>query len=158
MIKRLLPPLLVILSATCLLGDSPNKVAPDTRWTHSWSAGEDATSTFYYFIQTSARVRILWNGGANSHPTIKDYFLNGRDIRIVDRTADRKDIVALAQGKDTPWKNDSDYTLDCPDSSRILVPAKGDPNLSAKQRVDLYNLLIVLAEPRSGYRVNKAKK
>ena len=157
---RILSALVLGLFVTPLLADAPHKVAPGTPWTHSWPAGEDATSTFYYFIQTGSpcHVRILWNGGASNPPAITDYFLEGRFIRIVDRKTERKHLLDLVLGKDTPWKNTSDYKLDCPNSSRILVPAEGDGNLSAKQRVDLYNLLVVLAEPRDGYRIRKPGK
>ncbi len=153
---RYLITILVLSICTDLLYADSNITAPDTKWTHSWSEGEDATSTFYYFIEARdkvVRVRMLWNGGAQNKPTLTDWFLDSSSsIRVVKKNGDRSGIAELIQGKDTTLKITSDYKLTRDDKGMMLVPSTPDKSLTEEQRVDLSNLISLLSENRDIYK------
>ena len=141
---------------TGLLCADSNFTAADTKWTHSWSEGEDATSSFYYFIEASDRVfrvRMLWNGGAQNNPTLTDWFLeSGSSIRVVKKKGERSGIADLIQGKYSTLKITSDYKLDRDDKGIMLVPSTPDKSLTEEQRIDLSNLISLLSANRDLYK------
>ena len=142
--------LLLLFAVSGSWADS-NRVDPKTSWTHSWAVGEDATSTFYQFIGPN-RVRILWNGGGQNLPTVTDYFFPGGEIKVVHQTGLRKDLPDLIRGRDTGFKVTSSYSLACEHSGKMLVPPLPNQTLTDKQRLDLYNMILVLMEDRDLYR------
>ena len=148
--------LLLYLASLGLLVADSNEVAAETKWTHSWEVGEDATSSFYNFIEvrgTVVRVRMLWNGGGQQAPTITDYFLTGGEIRIVKKKGTREDRSDLILGRDTKLIVVSDYKLACAHTRKMLAPPLPDQSLTDGQRIDLYNLILLLAEDRDRYRI-----
>ena len=142
--------LLLMFAVSGSWADS-NRVDPETKWTHSWAVGEDATSTFYNFIGAN-RVRILWNGGGQNLPTVTDYFLPGGEIKVVHQTGLRKDIPDLVRGRDAEFKETLSYALACRHSGKMLVPPLPDKNLTTRQRIDLHGLIMVLMENRAPYK------
>jgi hypothetical protein len=153
---RYLITILFLSIYTDLLYADSNITAPETKWTHSWSQGEDATSTFYYFIEVSdqvVRVRMLWNGGAQNKPTLTDWFLDSSSsIRVVKKNGERSGIAELIQGKDTTLKITSEYKLARDEKGMMLVPSTPDKSLTEEQRVDLTNLISLLSENRDLYK------
>jgi len=113
--------------------------------------GEDATSASYYFFyrlagdDRLAKVRVLWNGGAQSKPTITDYYLDGSTIFIVERSAERRDLPALVKGKDAAFETVKEHT----------IKGLGDETLSFEstaasrdERITLGNLISILTMTR----------
>ena len=153
---RYLIAILVLSICTDLLYADSNITAHDTKWTHSWSEGEDASSTFYYFIEARdrvVRVRMLWNGGAQNKPTLTDWFLDSSSsIRVVKGNGERSEIAELIQGKDTTLKITSDYKLARDDQGVMLVPSTPDKSLTEEQRADLTNLITLLSANRDLYK------
>ncbi len=143
----------LLLSTLLAFADS-NKVAEDTNWTHSWEQGEDATSSFYYFIGPKGGdtcVRMLWNGGAQNDPTITDFYLGGSKLRVVKSKGDRQALKDLMLGRDKSLEVVSEYELACKHAGEMLAPPAPDKSLTDQQRLDLYNLILILAENRAPY-------
>ncbi len=149
--------LFILLSMVChfsCLADS-NKVAPDTKWTHSWSEGEDATSSFYYFFEAKGgvkKIRILWNGGAQNRPTVEDYIFESGVIRIISQEAARESIPDLIKGKNTGLKVLSKTKILRYSSDKMLVPEPPRKALNKKERILLDNVLDLLLLDRSPYK------
>ncbi|MFK7911122.1 MAG: hypothetical protein AB8F34_11070 [Akkermansiaceae bacterium] len=120
---------------------------------YRFETGEDATSTHYEFVYTGelavSRVRMLWNGGAQNKPTVTEYILNGNTVRITKMTGDRKLIKELIEGKEPKMDILSSYSLVTGRSPGMLMPVKGKKTLTEGQRVDLANLIWVLAKDRT---------
>ena len=143
-----------IISHLHCFADS-NKVAPDTKWTHSWSEGEDATSSFYYFFEDRGgvrRIRMMWNGGAQNKPTVQDYFFESGIIKIVSQEADRKNIANLIQGKDTGLKVLSQTKILRRGTDMMLVPELPRKTLNKSERIQLSNILDLLLRDRTPYK------
>lgn len=119
--------------------------------------GEDATSTHYYFLYCAGdsvqRVRWVWNGGAQNDPTVTEYVIKGGTVRVSHLKGEREQLADLLAGKEPALKTVSSYVLG-PEKGydredQILAPAgKADQALTAEQRVDLSNLLEILARER----------
>jgi hypothetical protein len=81
------------------------------------SEGEDATSgTDYFFYKLPdddrlAKVRVLWNGGAQNKPTITDYYLDGTSVQVVERSAERSDLKVLVKGQEVPCQILKEYVV-----------------------------------------------
>jgi hypothetical protein len=136
--------ILLTLPAVVTLGRA------DTKWTHYLEGGEDATSTFYHFFNGGpngpiTKIRWVWNGGAQKLPTITDYHIGAGAIRIKKMTAARSALPELIAGRDAKFEITLDYTLSCKDSKHMLVPPGPDKHLTDHQRIDLYNLISLLA-------------
>jgi hypothetical protein len=126
--------------------------------------GEDATSTHYYFLYCVAgsveRVRWLWNGGAQNNPTVTEYVMKGGAVRVTHLTGERDLLPDLLEGKEPALKTVSSYVLG-PEKGydkedQILAPGgKADQALTAQQRVDLQNLMDILAKERPAEAVVK---
>lgn len=147
--------LLTVFAHFVCLADS-NRIAPNTKWTHSWSQGEDATSTFYYFFEDNGRVtriRMMWNGGAQNKPSVTDYFLDeSRAIRIVVQEASRENIAALIQGNSTGLKVISEIKILKLHSGKRLVPVPPRKTLNDSERNHLNNIIDLLREDRALYK------
>lgn len=119
--------------------------------------GEDATSTHYYFLYCVGdmvqRVRWVWNGGAQNDPTVTEYVMKGGTVRVSHLKGVREQLPDLLAGKEPSLKTVSSYVLG-PEKGydkedQILAPSgKADQALTAEQRVDLSNLLEILARER----------
>jgi hypothetical protein len=129
--------------------------AKDIAWTHTAEEGEDATSTHYYFYQSSGesveRIRWVWNGGAQNAPTITEYILGSGKITIRQLVGKRESVEALIVGKEAPLELKEEYSITAKDSSQMLVPAPPEKSLTDKQRIDLKNLIDLLAKERQPY-------
>ena len=146
--------LLCLLSHISCLADS-NTVSPDTKWTHSWSQGEDATSSFYYFFEDMGQVkkmRMMWNGGAQNNPSITDYIFESGNIRILTQEANRKNIPDLILGKDTGLKVLTESKI-----SALLAPEPPRKILNDEERIHLSNILGLLLEDRTLYKLEPHK-
>jgi len=151
--------LLSIISTLNCFADS-NTVAPDTKWTHSWSEGEDATSTFYYFFEDRgevSRIRMMWNGGAQNKPTVEDFIFESGIIKIVSQEADRKNITDLILGKNTGLKVLSQTKILRRSTDMMLVPELPRKSLNKNERIHLSNILDLLLRDRTPYKIKPIK-
>jgi hypothetical protein len=135
--------------------------AKDISWTHTAEEGEDATSTHYYFYQSNGdsieRIRWVWNGGAQNAPTVTDYILGSSKITIRHLVGKRESIVALIAGKEVDLELKKEYSITAKDTSQMLIPPPPDKFLTDKQRVDLKNVIDLLAKERKP-RTKKAEQ
>lgn len=127
---------------------------------HTWAGkpnyhlceGEDASSGHHYFLyaneETIEKIRWLWNGGAQNKPIVTEFILTGSTIRITKMTGDRALLPALEAGEEPEMVITSTYTLALGSSDRMLVPMKGNKVLSETQRIDIGNLISILAKNR----------
>jgi len=148
----------IIAHVSCLA--DTNGVAPDTKWTHSWSEGEDATSTFYYFIEDKGRVtriRMMWNGGEQNKPTVTDYIFVSGAIKIVSQEAERKNISDLIQGRNTGLKVLSESKILRRHTGMMMVPEPPRKTLNKSERVHLNNILDLLLLDRTKYKIQQNK-
>ena len=126
--------------------------AKDIEWTHTAEAGEDATSTHYYFYQSNGdsvqRIRWVWNGGAQNAPTVTEYILDSGMITVRQLVGKRESVGILIAGKEAKLELKEEYSLAAKDSSQMLVPPPPDKTLTDKQRIDLKNLIDLLAKER----------
>jgi hypothetical protein len=138
-----------------------NRVAPGTNWTHSWTEGEDASSSFYYFIEDRGqvkRMRIMWNGGNQKKPTVTDYIFELGAIRIVEQEGTRENIPDLILGQDTGLKTLSDSKILRHHTGMMLVPEPPRKTLSDSERIQLNNMIDLLLQDRTLYKLKEAKK
>ena len=120
-------------------------------WTHCFAEGEDASSRHYYFFLDSGarteRVRWVWNGGCCNPPEVTDYNMHmpGQPgaIRVRHLTGERRDILNLVTGGETPLSLDREYLLALP--ARSPETAKTPVTLDRQQSTDLYNLIGILS-------------
>ena len=135
--------------------------AKDIAWTHFAMEGEDATSTHYYFFQSNGerveRIRWVWNGGAQNAPTVTEYLLESGKITIRHLVGKRDSVGALTAGKEAALELKSEYSITAKDSSQMLIPPPPDKSLTDKQRIDLMNLIDLLAKERKP-RVKRAEQ
>ena len=115
------------------------------------SEGEDATSATYYFFyklpddDTLAKVRMLWNGGAQNKPTITDYYLDGSSVQVVERSAERSDLRVLLKSQDAPSQILKEYIIKfVSDDSRLDEPS----GLTRKEHMVLGSLISALSMTR----------
>lgn len=131
------------------VGLSPLAAAEQVHWAEE---GEDATSTHYYFFFSDGdsiqRVRWVWNGGAQNAPTVTEYEFESDGIRVRHMKGRRDDIKDLVKGREAKLELVSQYLLTCKSSKETLIPPKPDTALTDAQRVDLYNLISLLAKNR----------
>ena len=113
--------------------------------------GEDATSATYYFFyklpdeDTVAKVRVLWNGGAQNKPSITDYYLDGSSVEVVERSAERSDLPALLKGRDAPFQILKEYVVKfVSDDSGLTEPS----GLTKQEHMVLGNLVSALSMTR----------
>lgn len=113
--------------------------------------GEDATSATYYFFyklpdeDTVAKVRVLWNGGAQNKPTITDHYLDGSSVHVVERSAERSDLAALLKGRDAPFQILKEYAVKfVSDDSGLAEPS----GLTKMEHMVLGNLVSALSMTR----------
>lgn len=152
--------MMVLFLQTVGWADS-NRPAPETKWTHSWSEGEDATSTFYYFMEvrgTVKKVRMMWNGGAQNRPTVTNYYLDSGVIRIVCLDAERKHLPELILGRDTGLEVLKEFKILKRSSAEMLVPPAPRKTLNKEERILLGNLISLLVEDRTLYVLKKRKE
>jgi hypothetical protein len=103
----------------------------------------------------------VWNGGAQNRPTVTDFHLEAGAIRIKKMTADRSAIPDLVVGRNAKFEITLAYSLSCKNSKHMLIPPGPDKNLTLPQRIDLYNLISILAmekRPIERNGQNKAEK
>ncbi len=125
----------------------------EVAWTHSAEVGEDATSTYYSFYQSAgdsvSRVRSVWNGGAQSPPTVAEFIFETGGIRIRHLVGTRAHVAGLVKGKDfEDLELESEYFIRNSSSKVILLPPPPDKHLTDKQRRDLSHLIFLLAQDR----------
>jgi hypothetical protein len=143
-------PLSVFIIATVVAASTC--AAKDIEWTHTAEEGEDATSTHYYFYESNGdsieRIRWVWNGGAQNAPTVKEYILGSGKITIRELVGKRESIAALTAGMDAALELKEEYSISVKDTSQMLVPPPPDKSLTDRQRIDLYNIISLLAKER----------
>lgn len=126
--------------------------AKDNAWTHVSEEGEDATSTHYYFYYSNGeaveRIRWVWNGGAQNAPTVTEYILGSGKITIRQHVGKREAISALIAGKEAKLELKEEYSIIAEGTSQMLVPPPPDKSLTDKQRIDLSNIIGLLAKER----------
>lgn len=126
--------------------------AADIPWTYSVEEGEDATSSHYYFYQLRGesieRIRWVWNGGAQNAPTVTEYILGSGRITVRHLVGKREFIPEMTSGKEVELALKEEYSISSVDPSGMLVlPAPGkEPSYS--QRMDIVNLINLLATNR----------
>ena len=112
--------------------------------------GEDATSTHYYFFyslpeaDSLAKVRLLWNGGAQNKPSITDYYLDGSSILIIERSAERQQLATLIKGHDVPFQVVSERRIKSVNEETLIGSAEPG-RLSKQERIALSNLIHALS-------------
>jgi len=128
---------------------SPLAAAEQVFWAEE---GEDATSAHYYFFFSDGdsihRVRWVWNGGAQNAPTVTEYEIEAGGIRIKHMKGRRDEIKDLVKGREAKLDLVSQYLLTCKSDKETLIPPKPDTALTDAQRVDLHNLISLLAKNR----------
>jgi len=124
-------------------------------WTYRAEEGEDATSTHYYFYESNGdsiqRVRWVWNGGAQNPPTVTEYLLGSGKIIIRHLVGKRDDVATLVTGGDAELELKQEYSIAAKSTAKMLVPALPAKSLSDTQRIDLKNLIDLLAKERKPY-------
>ena len=125
-------------------------------WSYYAEEGEDATSTHYYFYESNGdsiqRVRWVWNGGAQNTPTVTEYLLGSGKITIRHLIGKRDDGAALVVGGDAELELKKEYSIAAKSSAEMLTPEPPAKSLSDVQRVDLKNLIDLLAKERKPYK------
>jgi hypothetical protein len=125
-------------------------------WRYHAEEGEDATSTHYYFYESNGdsiqRVRWVWNGGAQNPPTVTEYFLGSGKITVRHLGGRRDDVAALVVGQDAELELKEEYSLAAESTANMLIPAQPARSLSDTQRIDLKNLIDLLAKERKPYK------
>lgn len=126
--------------------------AKDIEWTHTAEEGEDATSTHYYFYQSNGdsvqHVRWVWNGGAQNAPTVTEYLLGAGKITIRHLVGKRESVEELIAGREAELELKSEYSITVKDTSQMLIPPAPDKSLTDIQRIDLKNIIDLLAKDR----------
>ena len=125
-------------------------------WSYHAEEGEDATSTHYYFYESTGesiqRVRWVWNGGAQNPPTVTEYLLGSGKIVIRHLVGKRDDIATLVTGGEAELELKQEYSIAAESTAGMLVPAPPAQALSDSQRIDLKNLIDLLAKERKSYK------
>ena len=128
----------------------------ESKWTHKTEEGEDATSTHYYFFKSNGdsveQVRWVWNGGAQNPPTVTDYFLGSGRITVRHLVGKREDIADLTLGREADLELKEEYSISAKSTAEMLIPDPPAKSLSDTQRVDLKNLIDLLAKERKPYK------
>ena len=126
------------------------------KWTYQAKEGEDATSTHYYFYESNGdsiqRVRWVWNGGAQNPPTVTEYLLGSGKIIIRHLVGKRDDVANLVIGGDVELELKQEYSIAAKSTAEMLLPALPAKSLSDTQRIDLKNLIDLLAKERRPYK------
>lgn len=124
--------------------------------------GVDATSAFHYFFFSNGeeieRVRSVWDGGAQNPPEVTDYVFEGGEIRISHQTGTREQIPKLIKGEEVELETKESYAIPFSSTEDMLVPTDEDGKLTETQRVDLANLIMLLAKDRDSMEELKPKK
>lgn len=127
-------------------------------WTYQAEEGEDATSTHYYFYESNGesiqRVRWVWNGGAQNPPTVTDYILGSGQITVHHLVGKREDVSKLILGRDADLELKKEYLITAKTTADMLTPAPPAKSLSDHQRIDLKNLIDLLAKERKPHKTN----
>jgi len=125
-------------------------------WTYQSEEREDATSTHYYFYESNGdsiqRVRWVWNGGAQNPPTVTEYLLGSGKIIIRHLVGKRDDLPSLVIGGDAELQLKQEYSIAAESIANMQVPAPPAKSLSDTQRIDLKNLIDLLAKERKPYK------
>lgn len=125
-------------------------------WTYQTEQGEDATTTHDYFYESNGetiqRVRWVWNGGAQNPPTVTEYIMGSGKISVRRLTGKRADIPGLVTEKDAELELTEEYSLSAYSTDDMLVPAPPAKSLTKAQRIDLKNLIDLLARERKPYK------
>ena len=133
--------------------------AEEINWTYQAEESEDATSTHYYLYasggETITQVRWIWNGGAHNPPEVTDYILDGGNITFRHSTGQRRDLVELLNGKNVKLDVKTEYLIQLRDDAHMLVPPKSHETLTKEHRVDLANLISLLAKERKPFKPTK---
>ncbi|MBN8459938.1 MAG: hypothetical protein J0M04_19085 [Verrucomicrobia bacterium] len=129
--------------------------AKDIAWTYVAEEGEDATSFHYYFYLSDGssieRIRWVWNGGAQNAPTVTEYILDSGRITIRELVGKRESVGALCAGKEADLELKEEYSILAADTSHMLIPPQPDQSLTARQRIDLKNIIDLLAKERKPF-------
>jgi hypothetical protein len=140
------------LTAVALLISFPFVVASGAGWTYQAEEGEDATSTHYYFFESNGesvqRVRWVWNGGAQNPPTVTEYLLGSGKITIRHLVGKREDIPSLVAGLDAELEVKKEYSILAKSTAEMLLSTPPAKELSDTRRIDLKNLIDLLAKER----------
>ncbi len=125
-------------------------------WSHHAEEGEDPTSAHYYFYESNGdsiqRVRWVWNGGAQNPPTVTEYFLGSGEITVRHLVGKRADVATLVAGREAELTLKNAYSLAAKSSAEMLIPEPPAQSLSEVQRIDLKNLIDLLAKERKPYK------
>ena len=125
-------------------------------WTYQAKVGEDATSTHYYFYKSNgewiSHIRSVWNGGAQNPPSVVDYFIDGSTILIRHLTGTRSDVAGLTAGREADLKLLREYKIRGEHAGEMLLAPEPDKHLTTDQRLDVANLIYLLAMERKPYR------
>lgn len=125
-------------------------------WRYQAEVGEDATSSHYYFYKSNgesiSHVRSVWNGGAQNPPRVVDYFIDGSTIVIRHSTGTRSDVAELTSGREPDLTLVNEYKVRGEHAGAMLLPPDPDKLLTATQRLDLANLIYLLAMERKPYK------
>ena len=131
-------------------------------WSYYSEEGEDATSSHYYFYESNGesiqRVRWVWNGGAQNAPTVTEYLFGSGKITIRHLIGKRDDIAVLIVGGDAKLELKKEYSIAAKSSVEMLIPESPAKLLSDVQRVDLKNLIDLLAKERKPYKPKDAQQ
>ena len=121
-------------------------------WTHYAVEGEDASSFTKYFYKSDGEfvvhVRSVWNGGAQNPPEVTDYILDGSNIKVRHSKGTRGVVEDLVAGRAVKLTVEKEYVIEGKDSESMLIPPAPDKHLTAAQRLDLSNLIYMLALER----------
>lgn len=125
-------------------------------WTYQAEVGEDATSSHYYFYKSNgesiSHVRSVWNGGVQNPPSVVDYFIDGSTVLIRHSTGTRSDVAGLTSGREADLKLVREYKIRGEHAGAMMLAPEPDKHLTADQRLDVANLIYLLAMERKPYK------
>ena len=93
-------------------------------------------------------VRSVWNGGAQNPPEVTDYILEGGNIVVRHSKGKRSAVEDLIAGREAKLELLKEYVIKSEHSEAMLLGTAPDKNLTASQRLDLSNLIRLLAMER----------
>ena len=100
----------------------------------------------------------MWNGGAQNPPTVTEYLLGSGKITVRHLVGKRADIPDLVAGRDSKLAIKDEYSIITKSTAEMLLPSPPATSLSDTQRIDLKNLIDLLAKERKPMKIGATPK
>jgi hypothetical protein len=83
---------------------------------------------------------------------VTEYLLGSGKITVRHLVGKRDDVAALVAGRDAELTLKNEYSIAAKSSAEMLIPEHPAQSLSDVQRIDLKNLIDLLAKERKPYK------